>query len=234
MYVVIFGRIVGVCLVCLTWSDSRDVYFDYIQLWLKVSKFQKLIFLTIWTKTPKASKMSQIRKKWSHFIMLVRGEFNTIVRFLVQMRTRKFAFEIYWPSVSSWRMFFYVPTKYGASPFTYVGCNNSPWKRTILTKLFSSIWQHLIHIKMAFWATCKIAQPIQPIWQQIFALPWSALKKPPWEFNFFHIFGIPSSSRHEKRCQMLQTLFWLFQCSKNPWWYKNGTYSSGKVCLLLW
>ena len=69
---------------------------------------------------------------------------------------------------------------------------------------------------MAFWATCKIAQPIQPIWQHIFALPWSALKKPPWEFNFFHIFGIPSSSRHEKRCQMLQTLFWLFQYSKNP------------------
>ena len=71
-------------------------------------------------------------------------------------------------------------------------------------------------LTMAFWATCKIAQPIQPIWQHIFALPWSALKKPPWEFNFFHIFGIPSSSRHEKCCQMLQTLFWLFQWPKNP------------------
>ena len=23
-------------------------------------------------------------------------------------------------------------------------------------------------------------------------------------------------SRHEKRCQMLETLFWLFQCSKKP------------------
>ena len=55
-------------------------------------------------------------------------------------------------------------------------------------------------LTMAFWATCKIAQPIQPIWQHIFALPWSAFKKPPWEFNFLHIFGIPSSSRHEKRC----------------------------------
>ena len=34
----------------------------------------------------------------------------------------------------------------------------------------------------------------------------------------FHmcIFSIHSSSRHEKRCQMLQRLFWLFQCSKNP------------------
>ena len=26
-------------------------------------------------------------------------------------------------------------------------------------------------LTMAFWATCKIAQPIQPIWQLIFALP---------------------------------------------------------------
>ena len=39
-----------------------------------------------------------------------------------------------------------------------------------------------------------------------------------WEFNFFHIFGIPSSSRHEKCGQMLETLFWLLQCSKNPRW----------------
>ena len=81
------------------------------------------------------------------------------------------------------------------------------------------IWQHfscLLNEEIPkIWATYKIAQPIQPIWQHIFALPWSALKKPLWEFNFFHIFGIPSSSRHEKHCQMLQTLFWLFQCSKN-------------------
>ena len=68
---------------------------------------------------------------------------------------------------------------------------------------------------MVFWVTCKIAQPIQPIWQHIFALPWSALKKPPWEFNFLHIFRIPSSSRHEKCCQLLQTLFWVFQYSRN-------------------
>ena len=68
---------------------------------------------------------------------------------------------------------------------------------------------------MAFWATCKIAQPIQPIWQHILALSWSALKKPPWEFNFFHIFGITSSSRHEKCCQILRTLFWVFQYSRN-------------------
>ena len=69
---------------------------------------------------------------------------------------------------------------------------------------------------MTFWVTCKIAQPIQPNWQHIFVLPWSALKKPPWAFNFSHSFGIPSSRRHEKRCQILQILFWLFQCSKNP------------------
>ena len=36
------------------------------------------------------------------------------------------------------------------------------------------------------------------------------------ENSISSICGIPSSSRHEKRCQMLQTLFWLFQCSKNP------------------
>ena len=69
-------------------------------------------------------------------------------------------------------------------------------------------------LMMSFWATCKIAQPIQPIWQHIFALPWSALKKPQWEFNFIHIFGIPSSSRHEKCCQMLERLFVLFHYSR--------------------
>jgi hypothetical protein len=40
-------------------------------------------------------------------------------------------------------------------------------------------------------------------------------KKPWWKFNFFHIFGILLSSRHEKRCQILQTLFWVFQYSRN-------------------
>ena len=29
--------------------------------------------------------------------------------------------------------------------------------------------------------------------------------------QFLSYFGIPSSSRHEKRCQILQTLFWVFQ-----------------------
>ena len=40
-------------------------------------------------------------------------------------------------------------------------------------------------------------------------------KKPSWEFNLFHIFGIPPSSRHEKRCQILQTIFLVFQYSRN-------------------
>ena len=101
------------------------------------------------------------------------------------------------------------------------------WNRT---KSLSSIWQHFsclldegipkiwkkLNSHDGFLSYLLIGQPIQPIWQHIFALLWSALKKPPWEFNFVHIFGIPSSSRHEKCCQMLQTLFWLFQCSKNP------------------
>ena len=69
---------------------------------------------------------------------------------------------------------------------------------------------------MAFWFTCKIAQPIQPIWQHIFALSWSALKKPPWEFNFFRIFGIPSSSRHKKCCQMLEDFLpYIFHHSRH-------------------
>ena len=44
-----------------------------------------------------------------------------------------------------------------------------------------------------------------------------------WEFNFFHIFGIPSSSRHEKRCQILQSLFWVFQYSRNSQCSVNST-----------
>ena len=85
---------------------------------------------------------------------------------------------------------------------------------------------------MAFQVTCKIAQPIQPIWQHIFALSASVLKKPPWEFNFFHIFGIPSSSRHEKCCQILQTLFWVFQYSRNSQCEaKRNAQPQKEVCL---
>ena len=43
-------------------------------------------------------------------------------------------------------------------------------------------------------------------------------------FNFFHIFGIPLSSRHEKRCQILQTLFWVFEYSRNSQWDRKNIY----------
>ena len=71
------------------------------------------------------------------------------------------------------------------------------------------------NLGVAFWATCKIGQPIQPIWQQFFALPWSALKKPSWELNFLHIFAVPLSSRYEKCCQILDRLFVLFHHFRN-------------------
>ena len=48
-------------------------------------------------------------------------------------------------------------------------------------------------------------------------------KKPPWKKIFLHIFSIHSSSRYEKRCRMLQRLFWLFQCSKNQLWIGSTT-----------
>ena len=35
-------------------------------------------------------------------------------------------------------------------------------------------------------------------------------------------FGIFSSSRHEKRCQILQTLFWTFQYSRNSQWCQSA------------
>ena len=39
------------------------------------------------------------------------------------------------------------------------------------------------------------------------------------QFNWPNKFFLASvSSKHEKRCQMLETLFFLFQCSKNPLW----------------
>ena len=51
-------------------------------------------------------------------------------------------------------------------------------------------------------------------------------KRPQGKKKFLHIFSIHSSSRHEKLCQMLQRLFWLFQCSKNPRWTSYKPISS--------
>ena len=84
---------------------------------LKVSKFQKQIFLFSFSFLPLGSKMGQTKKlipllyqippnnmiKCLHFFDLThfrgkgRIQKNNFVRFLVQMRTRKFASEIYWP-----------------------------------------------------------------------------------------------------------------------------------------
>ena len=43
------------------------------------------------------------------------------------------------------------------------------------------------------------------------------LKRPSWK-KLLYFFAIHSSSRHEKCCQMLQTLFWVFQYSRNTGW----------------
>ena len=69
---------------------------------------------------------------------------------------------------------------------------------------------------MAFWEQTKAGQKCAARWAELAVLFCRLLKKPSSEFNFFHIFRIPSSSRHEEHCQMIETLSWLFQCSKNP------------------
>ena len=59
------------------------------------------------------------------------------------------------------------------------------------------------------------------------------LKKPPWKKFFFDIFAIHLTSRYEKRCQMLQRLFSLFQGSKNQLWdptYQNATINFSICC----
>ena len=84
-----------------------------------------------------------------------------------------------------------------------------------LTMFFMSTWWGPLNeglqkyarnwnLTMAFWNTCKIAQPIKPIQYNFFALLWFALKKPSWELNFLHIFAISLSRRHEN------VVKWLF------------------------
>ena len=72
----------------------------------------------------------------------------------------------------------------------------------------------IFNFMMSFSFTCKIGQPMKPIGQQFLALFWSALRKPLWELNFLHIFGIHSSSKHETFCQMLEKLFTVFHHSR--------------------
>ena len=76
------------------------------------------------------------------------------------------------------------------------------------------------NLTMAFWATCKIGQPIHPIWQQFFAL-----KKQSWELNFLHIFAVPLSSRHEKCCQILERLFVVFHHYRNILCHSQANWS---------
>ena len=47
------------------------------------------------------------------------------------------------------------------------------------------------------------------------------LQKPSWNF-FLHLFAIPSLSRHEKRCPILERIFRLFQCSINNSVFQPG------------
>ena len=53
---------------------------------------------------------------------------------------------------------------------------------------------------------------------------WSALKKPPWKFNFFHILGSPY------QVEILRTLFCVLQYSRNSQWNENLTIGSN----ILW
>ena len=91
-------------------------------------------------------------------------------------------------------------------PCTVHGMFLEWWNRTKVFPAFDNIFHVYLmrefqkykrnwSLTMVFLTTSKIAQPIQPIWQHLFALPYSALKKLLWEFNFVHIFWISWSSR---------------------------------------
>ena len=86
-----------------------------------------------------------------------------------------------------------------------------------LTAFFMSAWWGVCkslksHGGFLSYFTCKIGEPIQPIWQLFLALLWSALKKSLWELNFLHIFS-------EKCCQILESLFVVFHYSRNILWW---------------
>ena len=53
--------------------------------------------------------------------------------------------------------------------------------------IFDGITKNIQQIKFIM-AICKIGQPIQPIYQQFFALTWSSLKKQQWEFKLLAFF----------------------------------------------
>ena len=64
----------------------------------------------------------------------------------------------------------------------------------------------------------KRQKSLTNIWQRFSCLldEWNEKKKK--NHDGFLRFAIHSLSRHEKHCQMLQTLFWLSQCSRNSRW----------------
>ena len=66
----------------------------------------------------------------------------------------------------------------------------------------------------------KYFQIIQPVHVHLKTDNVDYFKTPP--YFFLHIFTIASSSRREKCCQMLQTLFSVFQYSRNTGWNKKN------------
>ena len=56
----------------------------------------------------------------------------------------------------------------------------------------------------------KIGRPIHPIW----------------ELNSSHIFAVPLSSRHDKYCQILERLFFVFHHSRNIPWSVSSLFQS--------
>ena len=68
---------------------------------------------------------------------------------------------------------------------------------------------------MSFRGQTNIWQKVAAKWAGLAVISCRLLKKPLLDFNFLHIFAIPSKSEHKKRCQLLDRLFEVFQHSKN-------------------
>jgi hypothetical protein len=94
-----------------------------------------------------------------------------------------------------------------------------------LTTFFMSTWwgysKNMDEIEFSWWLfegrlrQCKNVLPDGLNWLCYFA---GSSKSHGENSISFIFFGIPSSSRHEKYCQILQTLFWVFQYSRNSKW----------------
>ena len=107
--------------------------------------------------------------------------------------------------------------------YIFLGHNDSVKRGlTVPQKAFATFESFIL--MMAFWPTCKIARPIQPIWQHFFALSWSALKMSSWEFKFLHIFEIPSSNRHENTVKCCKDFLSIYSLNKPTvcWFVRRG------------